>query len=136
MPAIRSNRGKVVGVALVLLGLGFLAGALSMNLYHRRGPANSGSSRREAFEQALKQLNLNADQQAKVDAILADTRSQLRDVRKEESPRVGDIRKKARERLQSVLTADQWRQLQEKMKSGGNNRSGDRSSLHQSPGLD
>jgi Spy/CpxP family protein refolding chaperone len=38
-------------------------------------------------------------------------------VRKEESPKVSDIRKKARERLQSVLTPEQWRQLQEKMKS-------------------
>jgi len=62
-------------------------------------------------------LNLNSEQQTKVDAILEDTRSQLRDVRKEESPKVSDIRKKTRERLQSVLTPEQWRQLQEKMKS-------------------
>ena len=136
MQPIKSRRWKIVVAALVLLGLGFLAGALSMNLYHRRGAANPVSSRREAFEQALKQLNLNPDQQAKVDAILADTRSQLRDVRKEESPRVGDIRKKARERLQSVLTPDQWLQLQEKMKSGGVNRTGERSFLQQEPGLE
>src|ERR1700730_1800356 len=91
MQVVKNKRWQIVAATLVLLGLGFLAGALTMNLYHRRGTT---MSRREGFEQALKQLNLNADQQAKVDAILADTQNQLRDVRKEESPRVSDIRKK------------------------------------------
>jgi Spy/CpxP family protein refolding chaperone len=121
MQPIKNKRWRIVGATLVLLGLGFLAGALSMNLYNRRG--FNQMPRREGFEQALKQLNLNADQQGKVDAILADTRNQLRDVRKEESPRVNEIRKKARERLQAVLTPDQWRQLQEKMKSNRGERS-------------
>jgi Spy/CpxP family protein refolding chaperone len=51
------------------------------------------------------------------------------DVRKEESPKVSDIRRKARERLQSVLTPEQWHQLQEKMRSGRINQSSERSSL-------
>jgi Spy/CpxP family protein refolding chaperone len=127
MQAIKDKRWQVVAAALGLLGLGFLAGALSMNLYHRQGSTNQ----RTRFEQALKQLNLSGDQQGKVDAILADTRNQLRDVRKEESPRVSDIRKQARERLQSVLTPEQWHQLQEKMKGGRENRPGERSSLSQ-----
>jgi Spy/CpxP family protein refolding chaperone len=125
MQPIKSNRWRIVGAALCLFGLGLLAGALSMNLYHQRAGAKEALPRRDAFEQALKQLNLNPDQQTKVDAILADTRSQLREVRKDESPKVSDIRKKARERLQSVLTPEQWRQLQEKMK-GRDNRPGER----------
>ena len=98
-----------------------------MNLYQRR--EGTKLTRREGFQHALKQLNLNADQQAKVDAILADTRNQLRDVRKDESPRVGDIRQKARQRLQTVLTPEQWLQLQEKMKSGRNNQTAESTSL-------
>ena len=58
MQVVKNKRWQTVTAALVLVGLGFLAGALSMNLYHRRG---STMSRREGFEQALKQLNLNAD---------------------------------------------------------------------------
>jgi len=123
MQQIKNNRWRIVGAVLVLFGLGFLAGALSVNLYHRRIVKTQGLSRREAFEQSLKQLNLSVDQQAKVDVVLAETRNQLRDVRKEESPRVNDIRNKARERLQAVLTPDQWRQLQEKMKSSRAERS-------------
>ena len=134
MQAIKSNRWRIVGAVLVLFGLGFLAGVLSMNLYHRRRGTDPGP-RRGAFALALKQLNLNPEQQTKVDAILADTRSQLREVRKEESPRMSDIRKKARERLQSVLTPEQWRQLQEKMKGNRDAHAGERSSLpnEQSP---
>ena len=130
MQPIRSKRWQIVGAVLILFGMGFLAGALSMNMYHRRW-ANPTSERRGAFEQALKQLNLNPEQQTKVDAILADTRSQLRDVRKGESPRMSDIRKNARERLQAVLTPEQWRQLQETMKSSREDRPGARSSLLQ-----
>lgn len=125
MQPIKNRRWQIVAAAVVLVGFGFLAGALSMNLYHRRSATNQLSR----FEQALKQLNLSADQQAQVDAILADTRNQLRDVRKEESPKFSDIRRKARERLQSVLTPEQWRQLQEKMRGGRNNQSSERSSL-------
>jgi len=130
MRPIKSNRWQIVGAVLMLFGMGFLAGALSMNMYHRRW-ANPAAARRGAFEQALKQLNLNPDQQTKVDAILADTRNQLRDVRKGESPRVSDIRKSARQRLQSVLTPEQWRQLQETMKRSRDDQPGERSSLLQ-----
>lgn len=125
MRPMESKRWGVMGAALALFILGCLVGALGMNLYHRRYSANNGWARRAAFQQALKQLNLSVDQQARVAAILADTRSQLRDVRKEESPRVGDIRRKTRERLQSVLTPDQWRQLQEQMKRSESNRIGE-----------
>ncbi len=117
MQAIKSSRWQILAAGIVVFALGILVGALGTNLYHRRGPTSQYAGRREAFAQAVKQLDLNSEQQAKVDAILEDTRSQLRDVRKEESPKVSDIRKKARERLQSVLTPEQWRQLQEKMKS-------------------
>lgn len=127
MQAVKSKRWRIVGAVTLLFGLGFLAGVLSMNLYQRH--ETRLWPRREGFEQALKQLNLNAEQQTKVDAILADTRNQLRDVRKEESPRVSDIRKQARGRLQSVLTPEQWRQLQEKMRSSRGNQGAERSSL-------
>ena len=130
MQPMKGRRWQIVGAALVLFAVGCLVGALSMNLYHRRNLSGSDWSRRAAFDKALKQISLNADQQAKVDAILADTRNQLREVRKEESPRVGEIRRKTRERLQSVLTPDQWHQLQEQMKSVADRRNGERSSLH------
>jgi len=132
MQAIKSKRWRILSAALVLIGLGFLAGALSMNLYLRRGRQDT---QRKAFLAALSQLNLNSDQQAKVDAILADTRNQLKEVRNEESPKVRDIRRKARERLQSVLTPEQWRQLQETMKARGP-QAAERSSLPPAPDLE
>jgi Spy/CpxP family protein refolding chaperone len=64
------------------------------------------------MEQLSERLNLNADQKTKVEQILADTREQLRALRRESEPRVNDIRRQADERLQQVLTPEQWQQFQ------------------------
>ena len=128
MQAIKSRPWAIVSAVLLLLALGFLAGALSMNLYQRRR-GHYGPPRQVVFQQALKQLNLSAEQQTKVDSILADTRTRLKEIRKDESPKVSEIRKQARERLQSVLTPEQWNQLQEQMKNSRDDRPRDRSSL-------
>jgi len=60
----------------------------------------------------LDRLQLNADQKTQVHQILAETRQQLQDVRKESEPRVDTIRQQADERLQKVLTPEQWKQFQ------------------------
>jgi len=74
-------------------------------------------------------LQLNADQKTKVQQIFGDTRQQLQNLRKESEPRVNDIRQQADQRLQQVLTPEQWQkfqQMRDEMRArrgrGGNER--------------
>jgi Spy/CpxP family protein refolding chaperone len=89
--------------------LGFAAGALSLNAY-KKWRADAG---RDGFARMLDTLQLNAEQKTQVHQILADTRQQLQSLRKESEPRVTEIRRQADERLQKVLTPDQWKQFQQ-----------------------
>ena len=61
----------------------------------------------------LDSLKLSADQKTQVHQILGDSRDQLQALRKESEPRVGQIRQQADERLQKVLTPEQWTQFQQ-----------------------
>ncbi|MGH9928071.1 MAG: hypothetical protein ACREA9_02465, partial [Pyrinomonadaceae bacterium] len=73
-------------------------------------------------------LKLNDSQKIQVQQILGDTREQLQALRRESEPKVSEIRQRADEQLQKVLTPDQWQQFQQ-MRSetrGRGRRGGDR----------
>ena len=116
MRNIARNKWQIPVAVLVIFALGFIAGALSLNLYHSRHRAAREAEINNRIERNIEQLNLSPDQKVRVKIILDDTREQLRDIRNESQPKVNDLRKQARERLQAVLTAEQWQQLQDKMK--------------------
>jgi Spy/CpxP family protein refolding chaperone len=109
MNNIVKNRWQVRLAAAIIFVLGFTAGILALNIYS--GVARSDGPR-DRMEQLSERLNLNADQKTKVQQILGDTREQLRALRRESEPRVNDIRRQADERLQQVLTPEQWQQFQ------------------------
>lgn len=108
MNNIAKNRWQVRIAAAIIFVLGFTAGILALNVY--RGWARPDG--RDRFEQVSSRLNLTADQKTKVQQIFGDTREQLRALRRESEPRVTDIRRQADERLQQVLTPEQWQQFQ------------------------
>jgi Spy/CpxP family protein refolding chaperone len=110
-----SNKSKwqVRVAAIVIFVLGFAAGALALNAYKRWNRSDSEAARQNRFERMLDSLQLNADQKTQVHQILGDARQQLQALRKESEPRVGEIRGQADERLQKVLTPDQWKQFQQ-----------------------
>ena len=103
------NRWQVRVAAIVIFVLGFVAGALALNVY--RGYARNVAPR-DRFEQLSERLKLNADQKTKVQQIFGETREQLRTLRKESEPKVNDIRKQADDKMQQVLSPDQWKQFQ------------------------
>ena len=109
MNNIVRNRWQVRVAAAIIFVIGFTAGILALNVYR-------GLARREAprdrLEQLSQRLDLNADQKAKVQQIFSDTREQLRGLRREQEPRVNDIRRQADDKLQQVLTPDQWQKFQ------------------------
>jgi len=103
------NRWQVRVIAAIIFALGFTTGILAVNLY--RSLARNVAPR-DRFEQLSDRLQLNADQKTKVQQIFSDTREQLKGLRKESEPKVTDIRRQADEKLQQVLTADQWKKFQ------------------------
>jgi len=122
MNNIVRNKWQVRVAAAIIFVLGFTAGILALNLY--RGLARRGEPR-DRLEQLSQRLDLNADQKAKVQQIFSDTRDQLRALRRESEPRVNDIRAQADQKLQQVLTPDQWQRFQ-KIRSEARDRRGGR----------
>jgi DNA anti-recombination protein RmuC len=104
------NKWQVRGFALLIFLLGLTSGIMTVNAYHwvraRRPPA-------DRFEQLATRLQLNADQKTKVKQIFGDTRQQLQNLRKESEPQVNDIRQQTDQKLQQVLSPDQWKQFQQ-----------------------
>jgi Spy/CpxP family protein refolding chaperone len=107
------NKWQVRGAALVIFLLGFTAGALALNAYHAWARHGGAGGRQDQFAQMLDRLQLNAEQRTQVQQIFGDTREQLQALRRESEPRVTAIRQKADERLQQVLTPEQWQQFQQ-----------------------
>jgi|ERR1051326_4075423 len=122
MNNIVRNKWQVRVAAAIIFVLGFTAGILALNLY--RGLARRGEPR-DRLEQLSQRLDLNADQKAKVQQIFSDTRDQLRALRRETEPRVNDIRAQADQKLQQVLTPEQWQKFQ-KIRAEGRDRRGGR----------
>jgi len=109
MDNVAKNRWQVRFAAMIIFVLGFAAGILALNVY--RGVVR-GDGPRDRFEQLAERLDLNADQKTKVQQILGDSREQLRAVRRESEPKVVEIRRQTDERLQQVLTPEQWEKFQ------------------------
>ena len=113
MDTVNKSKWQVRGAAVLIFVLGFVAGALALNAYKRFGRGPGEGSRQGRMEQLLDSLQLNADQKTQVHQILGDTREQLQTLRKESEPRVIEIRRQADERLQKVMTPEQWTQFQQ-----------------------
>jgi len=122
MNNIVRNKWQVRVAAAIIFVLGFTAGILALNLY--RGLTHRGEPR-DRLEQLSQRLDLNADQKAKVQQIFSDTRDQLRALRRETEPRVNDIRSQADQKLQQVLTPEQWQKFQ-KIRAEARDRRGGR----------
>jgi hypothetical protein len=104
-----NNKWQGRALAAILFVLGFTTGILALNLY--RAVARNVAPR-DRFEQLSDRLQLNADQRTKVQQIFSDTREQLGALRKEAEPKVTEIRNQADERMQQVLTPEQWKKFQ------------------------
>ena len=107
------NKWLVRGAAVIIFVLGFAAGILALNAYRGWVRAAGPGRGENTFEQMSARLQLNAEQKTKVQQVLSDTREQLRALRKESEPRDGEIRKQTDQRLQQILTPDQWQRFQQ-----------------------
>ena len=102
-------RAAVVGVFL----LGCLAGALALNVFRGQVWRSPREPRGERFEQMLDRLNLTPDQRNLTEEIIKESRSQLMEIRRQSEPRYKEIRKQTDEKLQTILSPQQWQQWQQ-----------------------
>ncbi|HKS41339.1 MAG TPA: periplasmic heavy metal sensor [Blastocatellia bacterium] len=123
MTSNTKTKWQVRLAALIIFVIGFIAGALAMNIYRgQRGPSAYGD-RRGRFEETLDKLNLTQDQKNQVKAIFDDARAQLGQLRKESEPKFREVRKQTDERLKAVLEPEQWEQFQQIMSEARKGRS-------------
>ena len=118
MDRARKNSWLVRAAALVIFLLGFAAGALAPAAYRAWVRDDRRGRGPEGFEQMSERLKLTPEQKTQVQQIFGETRTQLEALRKESAPRFAEIRRLADERLQTVLTPEQWRQFQQSREEG------------------
>ena len=94
-------------VALIFL-LGFLAGALVLNIYYRQRSALPRGVGR--YEQVVNSLDLTPEQKAQVERIMTEARARMIEIRRQSEPHIGAVRQQTDDRLKAVLTPDQWDQ--------------------------
>jgi Spy/CpxP family protein refolding chaperone len=123
MDKITNNKWQVRGAAIIIFLLGFTAGALALNAYRSwLRPGGGTQIREDRFERMVKELQLNEEQKTQVQQIFGDTREKLEALRKESEPRVKEIRSQADERMQKVLTTEQWQRFQQTRQERGARR--------------
>lgn len=111
-----SKTGWLVrAAALGIFLLGFAAGALAPSAYRAWGGGGRGGGR---LDEMSKNLNLSPEQKTQVQQIFGETRTQLEALRTETEPRFAEIRRQADERIQKVLTPEQWEKFQQSRREG------------------
>jgi Spy/CpxP family protein refolding chaperone len=109
------SKWQVRLAVLAIFIIGFIAGALAMNIYRGRQWSSSPAGMHSRFDEMLDKLNLTPDQKTQVRSIFDDARAQLTELRKESEPKFHEVRRQTDERLQSVLTPEQWAQFRQMM---------------------
>jgi len=101
---------RLIAIAIFLLG--FVAGALTFNAYHAWSNSHRKFSKKDKYQQILNQLNLSKEQRAEVERIMNETREEIQALRRENEPRIREIRDRTSEKMQRVLTQEQWEKFQ------------------------
>lgn len=113
MDSSTRSKWQVRLAVLILFVIGFIAGALAMNLYGGRqwAPRAGGPGGRGGFERMLNRLDLTSDQRTQVAEIFEEARRQLSELRRESEPRFRTVRKNTDDRLKLVLTPEQFEEF-------------------------
>jgi Spy/CpxP family protein refolding chaperone len=106
------NKWQIRVAVLLIFVVGFVAGALTMNVYRARQVSAGAASHHGRFERVMEQLNLSAEQRDQVKAIFDEARAQLSEMRRESQPRFRAVREQTEARLRTALTQEQWEQFQ------------------------
>ena len=107
-----NSKWQIRLAVLLIFVIGFVAGALTMNIYRTRHVTSSSANHRDRFERVMEQLNLNAEQRDQVKAIFDAARAQYIEMHKAAQPKFQEVREQTHARLRAVLSPEQWEQFQ------------------------
>jgi len=110
---IVNNKWNLRIAVLAIFALGFVAGALSLNIYRSYRFGRQLDQGRDRFERMLDRLQLTGEQRPQVEKILSDARMQIIDLRRQSEPRMREVREQTDQRLQTVLTKEQWEKFKQ-----------------------
>lgn len=103
-----------VGIVFLLgAALGGMLGYVFAHRSYASAPApvppvlSDAEHRAQKVQKLTQELNLNADQQKQIDAIIGDAQDQYKAIHKSIEPQLDDARQKGRDRIRAVLTPDQ-----------------------------
>ena len=110
------TKARVIVVSVFVIG--FVAGALALNLYQRLTSSGNKDMPHNGTEFLIKRMNdkvgLTSEQQEQIKKILDETNDKYRDIRKDMEPRIKDfeprfntVRQESRDRVRALLTPDQ-----------------------------
>lgn len=109
--------------------LGAIAGVVGLYSY-QAWHSGKQPTRREKYQEAFNRLGMSESQRNDVQQIIGDMRERLSQLRKDAEPKVQEIRNETDQRLQKVMTPEQWQQFQQERDKI---RQPDRSSRRWSP---
>jgi hypothetical protein len=123
----RSSTTKARLLVVSVFVIGFLAGALSLNLYQQwispNSPERGGDPSNRILKKMDERLSLTTEQEAQIKSILEETFSKYKDIRSEMEPRVkefeprfNEARQQGRDKMRAVLSAEQLPKYEEMVK--------------------
>jgi flagellar basal body-associated protein FliL len=119
MSEISTTRKAALWVGLVFL-LGVALGSLGGYVFaHQKytvtnaGPSTDAARRAQKVQELTTLANLTPEQSQQVDATIADVQAQMKSIRKTVDPQLNEVREKGRERIRSILSAEQKPKFEE-----------------------
>lgn len=113
MDSENKNQWQIRLVTSGIFLLGFIAGGFALNAYHLWFNAAQSPTKRERYEDAFNQLNLNEKQKIEVQKTVGETRESIQQLRQESDPKMQEIRARSDAKLAVILTPEQWAKFQE-----------------------
>jgi hypothetical protein len=111
------SQGKAILVVVAVFVIGFVAGALSINLFQRVTGYGSSQSTETPhdrhFKELKEKLNLTKDQQDTIRGIVDHTYNEYQQIGQEVDPKINAARQACRDRIRAVLTPEQLPKFEE-----------------------
>jgi hypothetical protein len=107
-------RARLIIVSVFVIG--FVAGALSINLFERVtgfGAPSQENPPDHYFKKLKQTLNLDQNQQDQIKAIIFNTYNEYQEIGKEVDPKLNVARQNCRDKIRAVLTTDQLPKFEE-----------------------
>lgn len=103
-----SNKWRIRAATLSIFLLGAIAGAFALNAFNLWFGDKPPMNREQRFVRIANELELSEPQQMDMRKVFDDTREKMQALRKEDEPRVKDIKAETDAKLQKVMSAEQW----------------------------